>query len=123
MLNLGFGSVTGWVTSGVRVKTGCFHFGCRFGYGFGLFGSGFGSQVCFARSNHPHCLLLKAPRERQRERAKEQEGSEKVRQRVTKEKQSTTTATNWGAEENQNRTAAVAHKGVQTGSKIAQLAP
>ena len=52
MLNFGFGSVMGRVTSGVRVKIGCFQFGCRFGYGFGLFGSGFGSRVCFARSKY-----------------------------------------------------------------------
>ena len=42
MFNLRFGSVMGRVTLGIRVKTGCFHFGCRFGYGFGLFGSDFG---------------------------------------------------------------------------------
>ena len=52
MLNLGFGSVMGRVTSSVWVKIGCFHFRCPFGYGFGLFGSDFGSRVYFAKSNH-----------------------------------------------------------------------
>ena len=45
MFNLRFDSVLGQVTLGVRVKIGCFHFGCRFGFEFGLFGSGFGSVL------------------------------------------------------------------------------
>jgi len=43
MSNLRFDSVMGRVTLVVRVKTDCFYFGCRFEYGFGLFGSDFGS--------------------------------------------------------------------------------
>jgi len=57
MSNLRFDSVMGRVTLGVRVKTDCFHFGCRFEYGFGLFGSGFGSRVYFARSIRTHSAV------------------------------------------------------------------
>ena len=52
MFNIRFGLVMGRVISGVRVKVGCSHFGCQFGYGFGLFGSGFGSVL-------PGLIMLK----------------------------------------------------------------
>ena len=45
-------SVMDRFTSGVRVQIGSSYFGCRFGYGSGSFGSGFGSRVSFARSTY-----------------------------------------------------------------------
>ena len=53
ILQFGFPAVMDRFTSGVRVQIGSSHFGCRFGYGFGSFGSGFGSRVSFARSIPP----------------------------------------------------------------------
>ena len=41
-------SIMDQVTSGVRVQINSSHFGCQFGYGSGLFGSGFSSRVSFA---------------------------------------------------------------------------
>ena len=45
--NFGLGYNSGFVrfTSGVRVQIGSSHFGCRFRYGSGSFGSGFGSRI------------------------------------------------------------------------------
>ena len=51
LVNFGFRSVMDRFTSGVRVQIGSAHFGCRFGYGSGLIGSGFGFRVSFARSS------------------------------------------------------------------------
>lgn len=43
--HFGSRSVLDWFISGVRVQIGSSYFGCQFGYGFGSFGSGFGSVL------------------------------------------------------------------------------
>ena len=57
MLNLRFSSIIGRVTSGVRVKGGWSHFVCQFEYGFRLFNSVFGFQICLTRSSDVEFLI------------------------------------------------------------------